>query len=94
MHGLLGPSCMVLSIHTFWFHHSLAVSSGSMTINPDSSVQILVEEGFPLDQLDLQVGVVWCGHNTMLGVTNSHLLVIVVELDALIVSLPRHAHFS
>lgn len=48
---------ILLSIDPFWFN-SLPVSSGSMTINSDSSVQILAEEGFPLDQLDLQVGVV------------------------------------
>ena len=31
------------------------VSSGSVTINADSSVQILAEEAYPLDQLDIQV---------------------------------------
>jgi F-type H+-transporting ATPase subunit delta len=30
------------------------VSSGSVTINDDSSVQILAEEAFPVDQLDAQ----------------------------------------
>ena len=50
---------MIGSIHLCNFGlPSLAVSSGSMTINSDSSVQILVEEGFRLDQLDPQVGVV------------------------------------
>jgi len=29
------------------------VSSGSVSVNPDSSVQILAEEAFPLDKLDL-----------------------------------------
>jgi len=31
------------------------VSSGSVTINEDSSVQILAEEACPVDQLDAQV---------------------------------------
>ena len=30
------------------------VSSGSVTVNPDSSVQLLAEEAFPLDKLDLK----------------------------------------
>ena len=30
------------------------VSSGSVTVNSDSSVQILAEEAFPLEELDLQ----------------------------------------
>ena len=30
-------------------------SSGSVTINADSSVQVLAEEAYPLDQFDLQV---------------------------------------
>lgn len=33
----------------------IIVSSGSVTINADSSVQILAEEAYPLDQFDLQV---------------------------------------
>ena len=33
----------------------VAASSGSVTINADSTVQILAEEAFPLDMLDLQV---------------------------------------
>ena len=32
-----------------------AASSGSVTINADSSVQILAEEAVPLERLDLQV---------------------------------------
>ena len=36
-------------------NHSLAVSSGTVTINADSSVQILAEEAYPLEQLDIQV---------------------------------------
>uniref|UniRef100_A0AAZ3P4I0 ATP synthase F(1) complex subunit delta, mitochondrial n=1 Tax=Oncorhynchus tshawytscha TaxID=74940 RepID=A0AAZ3P4I0_ONCTS len=31
------------------------VSSGSITVNADSSVQLLAEEAFPLDQLDVAV---------------------------------------
>ncbi len=37
------------------FLHSLAVSSGSITINDDSSVQILAEEAARLDDLDREV---------------------------------------
>ena len=37
----------------------VAVSSGSITINDDSSVQILAEEACVVDQLDAQV---CCGH--------------------------------
>lgn len=33
----------------------LAVSSGSITVNADSSVQLLAEEAVPLDQLDISV---------------------------------------
>lgn len=32
-----------------------AVSSGSVTVNADSSVQLLAEEAVPLDQLDVAV---------------------------------------
>lgn len=32
-----------------------AVSSGSITVNADSSVQLLAEEAVPLDQLDIAV---------------------------------------
>ena len=32
-----------------------AVSSGTVTINADSSVQILAEEAVPMERLDLQV---------------------------------------
>lgn len=34
-----------------------AVSSGSVTVNADSSVQLLAEEAVPLDQLDVAVSV-------------------------------------
>jgi F0F1-type ATP synthase epsilon subunit len=37
----------------------IPVSSGSVTINDDSSVQILAEEAFPVDQLDAQVNLSW-----------------------------------
>ncbi len=33
----------------------IAVSSGSVTVNADSSVQLLAEEAVPLDSLDLAV---------------------------------------
>ncbi len=33
-----------------------AASSGSVTVNADSSVQILAEEAVPLEDLDAQVG--------------------------------------
>lgn len=35
----------------------LAVSSGSVTVNADSSVQLLAEEAVPLDQLDIAVSI-------------------------------------
>lgn len=35
-----------------------AVSSGSITVNADSSVQLLAEEAVPLDQLDIAVSIV------------------------------------
>lgn len=34
-----------------------AVSSGSVTVNADSSVQLLAEEAVPLDQLDISVSI-------------------------------------
>lgn len=34
-----------------------AVSSGSVTVNADSSVQLLAEEAVPLDQLDIAVSI-------------------------------------
>lgn len=34
---------------------SSTASSGTVTINADSTVQILVEEAYPLDKLDAQV---------------------------------------
>lgn len=34
-----------------------AVSSGSVTVNADSSVQLLAEEAVPLDQLDVAVSI-------------------------------------
>jgi len=43
----------------------LAVSSGSVTINEDSSVQILAEEACSVDQLDAQVGNIHCNLATM-----------------------------
>lgn len=33
------------------------VSSGSVTVNADSSVQLLAEEAVPLDQLDIAVSI-------------------------------------
>lgn len=36
----------------------LTVSSGSVTVNADSSVQLLAEEAVPLDQLDISVSTV------------------------------------
>lgn len=41
----------------YWFMNTCLVSSGSVTINDDSSVQILAEEACPVDNLDAQV--VW-----------------------------------
>uniref|UniRef100_A0AAQ5ZDP8 ATP synthase F(1) complex subunit delta, mitochondrial n=1 Tax=Amphiprion ocellaris TaxID=80972 RepID=A0AAQ5ZDP8_AMPOC len=35
------------------------VSSGSVTVNTDSSVQLLAEEAVPLDQLDIAVSIVF-----------------------------------
>ena len=45
-----------LGLHDYFHYFFLSVSSGSVTINADSSVQIMAEEAFPLDQLDVQVG--------------------------------------
>lgn len=42
-----------------------AVSSGSVTVNADSSVQLLAEEAVPLDQLDIAV-------STMSTLQHSH----------------------
>lgn len=44
-------------IMLYWFTNTCLVSSGSVTINDDSSVQILAEEACPVDNLDAQV--VW-----------------------------------
>ena len=40
----------------------VAVSSGSVTVNADSSVQILAEMAAPVDQLDPAVGGNLCTH--------------------------------
>ena len=49
----------IIYIYTFFLIGSQfilhLVSSGSVTVNSDSSVQILAEEAFPLEELDLQV---------------------------------------
>ena len=37
------------------FPVSLTASSGTVTINADSTVQIMVEDAYPLDKLDVQV---------------------------------------
>ena len=42
---------VIVSVTCFY----LAASSGSVTINADSTVQILAEEAYPLDMLDMQV---------------------------------------
>ena len=42
---------VVLSVVCF----CVAASSGTVTINADSTVQILAEEAYPLDMLDVQV---------------------------------------
>lgn len=52
----------VLIKHPFAFRLTLcvcvfAVSSGSVTVNVDSSVQLLAEEAVPLDQLDVAVSI-------------------------------------
>ena len=36
-------------------HDIITVSSGTITVNEESSVQILAEEAFPLDKFDLNV---------------------------------------
>ena len=41
------------------FSSRSVASSGAVTINADSSVQILAEEAFPIDRLDAQVGVIY-----------------------------------
>ena len=35
--------------------NGILVSSGTVTVNQDSSVQIIAEEAFPLEQLDIAV---------------------------------------
>ena len=42
--------CVCVFLHVF-----LAASSGTVTINADSTVQILVEDAYPLDMFDAQV---------------------------------------
>ena len=46
---------MKISIKAQWPFFLSAVSSGTVTINADSSVQILAEEAVPMERLDLQV---------------------------------------
>lgn len=52
-----------------------AVSSGSVTVNADSSVQLLAEEAVPLDSLDIAVSpcytVIWNARNN--GKTHSRM---------------------
>lgn len=43
--------CVCVCVYIF------TVSSGSVTVNADSSVQLLAEEAFPLDQLDIAVSI-------------------------------------
>uniref|UniRef100_A0A3B3XAQ4 F1F0-ATP synthase delta subunit C-terminal domain-containing protein n=1 Tax=Poecilia mexicana TaxID=48701 RepID=A0A3B3XAQ4_9TELE len=55
---LLFLSCTHLESHIYKFLQKdtvyvYAVSSGSVTVNADSSVQLLAEEAVPLDQLDV-----------------------------------------
>lgn len=44
-------TCCLVCVYT--------VSSGSVTVNADSSVQLLAEEAVPLDQLDVAVSILW-----------------------------------
>ena len=45
-----------------FLHVFLAASSGTVTINADSTVQILVEDAYPLDMFDAQV----CNNNIIM----------------------------
>lgn len=47
-------ACLVTVCVCVFVH---AVSSGSVTVNADSSVQLLAEEAVPLDQLDIAVSI-------------------------------------
>lgn len=49
--NFLGETCVYVCV--------LTVSSGSVTVNADSSVQLLAEEAVPLDQLDISVSTVF-----------------------------------
>ena len=52
----LGIDYILLEITLFSSKHSLfTASSGTVTINADSTVQILAEEAHPLDRFDPQV---------------------------------------
>jgi len=68
--------CIVVSLLTrllllcVIFFVVLVVSSGSITINEDSSVQILAEEACSVDQLDGQVTIASC-QSTCLGMKTS-----------------------
>lgn len=41
-----------------WLNFSISVSSGTVTVNDDSSVQVLAEEACPIEDLDIQVGLI------------------------------------
>ena len=47
------------------------VSSGSVTINDDSSVQILAEEAHPVDRLDAAVSISYCCYSSSWFYRNS-----------------------
>lgn len=60
--GVLADLCVLAALCV------CTVSSGSVTVNADSSVQLLAEEAVPLDQLDIAVSILW------ISCTNSSVL--------------------
>ena len=48
----------VYVLRLFWLCY-IIVSSGSIAVNADSSVQILAEEACPIEDIDIQVGIIY-----------------------------------
>lgn len=48
-------ACLIVLLFYPCYLALCAASSGTVTINADSTVQILVEDAYPLEQLDAQV---------------------------------------
>lgn len=65
-------SCHEAGLFVHLWYICVTASSGTVTINADGTVQILAEEAFPLDMLDLQVHmhITWLSHDQILAVSN------------------------